>query len=57
MPEPRKGETKDKFIKRCMSSEESKRSFPEIDQRFAVCATAWRKSGGKGLPRKAGTAT
>ncbi|MCK5612913.1 hypothetical protein KAR91_64160 [Candidatus Pacearchaeota archaeon] len=55
MPEPRKDETKDEFISRCMDSDESKRSFPDNDQRFAVCNSTWREAGGKGLPRKAGS--
>lgn len=53
MPKPRKGETRDDFISRCMSDEESKRSFPGTDQRLAVCNSVWVGAGGRGLPRKA----
>ena len=37
MPSPRKNEKRKDFIKRCMSSEKSKKSFPDIDQRYAFC--------------------
>lgn len=43
MPEPRKGERKKDFIKRCMDSEESKRTFPKPDQRRAFCESQWER--------------
>lgn len=33
------GETEDQFIGRCMSAEKS--SFPDEDQRYAVCKSMW----------------
>ena len=36
---PSSSETKDEFISRCMSVEES--TFPDQDQRFAVCINYW----------------
>ena len=34
---PKAGESEDDFVKRCMSLEEMKTSFPNEDQRLAVC--------------------
>lgn len=45
MPEPRKGESRDEFISRCMGSEESRNSFPDQDQRAAFCHEQWRRHG------------
>lgn len=52
MPTPRKDETRDEFIDRCMSDEEAKDDFPDNKQRLAFCFTTWRRSGGIGLPRR-----
>ena len=41
MPQPIKGEGKDKFIQRCMADEESVGSFPDESQRYAVCTRVW----------------
>lgn len=41
MPQPIKGEGKDKFLQRCMSDEESVGSFPDESQRYAVCNRVW----------------
>ena len=41
MPSPRKGEQEKDFMSRCMSSEESQRSFPEAKQRVAFCNSEW----------------
>ncbi len=37
----RKGESKDAYISRCMSSEEMMKEFPRNEQRFAVCLSKW----------------
>lgn len=37
MPDLRRGESKDGFISRCMSSREAKSDFPDTDQRLAFC--------------------
>ena len=42
MPSPQKNERQNDFIQRCMSSEESKRSFPKTDQRVAFCHSQWK---------------
>lgn len=41
MPQPIKGEGKDKFLQRCMADEESVGSFPDESQRYAVCNRVW----------------
>lgn len=41
MPQPIKGEGKDKFLQRCMADEESVGAFPEESQRYAVCNRVW----------------
>ena len=41
MPKPNPNETHDDFITRCMSDEESKSSFPDESQRYAVCESKW----------------
>lgn len=42
MPKPRKNETQDDFMGRCMGDEGMKNEFPEQDQRVAVCMNLWR---------------
>ena len=46
MPSPRKQESQKDFVQRCMSNEESKRSFPDTKQRVAFCNSQWE--GNKG---------
>lgn len=41
IPKPRKNETKNDFIGRCMGSDAMKRDFPDNKQRVAVCQTSW----------------
>lgn len=43
MPNPNKGEPKDKFISRCMGSDKMNKEFPRQDQRAAVCYSYWEK--------------
>lgn len=43
LPKPRENEAEDDFIGRCMGDETMKDDFPNNAQRFAVCATQWRK--------------
>ena len=53
IPKPRKGETEDKFIGRCMGNDTIKSDYPENKQRLAVCYGSWRKvHGGKKPPKK-----
>ena len=44
MPNPRNNETHDDFLTRCMGDEESKTSFPDESQRYAVCESKWTES-------------
>ena len=41
MPSPRKDESEDEFISRCMSDEEMKGKHPKQDERYAVCKSFW----------------
>lgn len=43
LPRPRKNETKDKFISRCMENKISNKEFPDTDQRYAMCNTRWKR--------------
>jgi len=47
MPTPTKGETREKFISRFMSSEEAKRDFPDRKQRLAVANSKFEKRNSK----------
>jgi hypothetical protein len=44
MPKPTPSETHDDFLTRCMGDEESKTSFPDEAQRYAVCESKWTES-------------
>ncbi len=44
MPKPKPNENHDDFISRCMSDEESMNSFPDVDQRYAVCESTWSET-------------
>lgn len=41
LPAPKKGESRDIFIGRCMSDENIKEDFPTQKQRLAVCFSQW----------------
>ncbi len=43
LPKRNKGETKDKFIVRCMSNPQMKSEFPDSKRRAAVCYMQARK--------------
>ena len=43
MPEPREGESHDEWIERCMADPEQQESFPDEEQRLAVCESKWRE--------------
>ena len=45
MPSPNKNEPQNDFIQRCMSSEESKRSFPDTKERVAFCNSQFKNHG------------
>ena len=42
IPEPRKEETEDEFIGRCMADEGMQKEFPDQKQRAGVCYNKWR---------------
>jgi len=42
MPKPKKGESKDDFLERCMGNDTMNDEFPDNDQRYAVCNDLWR---------------
>jgi hypothetical protein len=44
MPNPQPSESHDEYIKRCMSDQESVDSFPNEEQRYAVCESKWDES-------------
>ena len=41
LPGPKKGESKDDFIDRCMGNDTMKEEYPDTDQRYAVCMNQW----------------
>jgi hypothetical protein len=43
MPDPRSKETLSGFTKRYMSSEEAKKSFPDVKQRYAVMRSKFKE--------------
>jgi HK97 family phage prohead protease len=43
MPKPKKDETKDEFIERCMGDSVMNEDYPDNDQRYAVCLSQWEK--------------
>lgn len=45
MPSPNKGEKRDDFISRCMSSDKSGKSFPDRSQRYAFCMSQFNRKG------------
>lgn len=44
MPSPRKNETEDAFVSRCMGDSESKTDFPDRDQRLAFCFSRFKQA-------------
>lgn len=51
LPKPKKGESKNDFISRCMSNNAMEREFPK-KQRLAVCHNQWRRVHGGNPSRK-----
>lgn len=41
LPTPKKDETKDGFVSRCMETEVMNNEFPNLTQRIAVCVSQW----------------
>lgn len=47
IPTPRRGETEDDFIARCMGNATMNEDYPEQEQRAAVCFRQWREAHGE----------
>lgn len=43
LPKPKKGEPRQKFMSRCLRDPTTKKDFPDIRKRFAVCSTQFRR--------------
>ena len=43
MPKPKRGESKNDFVSRCMGDGEAKRDFPNRDQRLAFCHSVYER--------------
>lgn len=43
LPKPRKNETHDEFIERCISDDVMKKEFPDRNQRIAICEVQWKR--------------
>jgi len=53
MPEPRAGEDRSDYIRRCMGDAETASKYPDMDQRFAVCMSMFgQKDAGEPLETK-----
>ena len=44
MPTPNPKETHNDYITRCMSDQESTDTYPNEEQRYAVCESKWQES-------------
>lgn len=44
MPTPRKGESEDDFVDRCMGDDEAAEDFPDAEQRAAFCHETFRRT-------------
>ena len=53
MPDPRQGEDRSDYIRRCMGDAETASKYPDMDQRFAVCMSMFgQKDAGEPLETK-----
>ena len=46
-PKPKKGESQDDFVDRCMSNDVIKSEHPKTKERYAVCMSQLRSAGRK----------
>jgi hypothetical protein len=44
IPKPKKGDTQQAFVSRCMGNDTMARDYPNQGQRAAVCYQAWQQS-------------
>lgn len=47
IPKPKKGESKEDFVGRCMSNPTMRNEYPDRKQRFAICMDSWRNKNKK----------
>lgn len=47
MPDVKKGESKNDYLSRCISSEEMKKEIPQKDKRIKVCYEYWEDKRGQ----------
>lgn len=50
LPRPRKDESKEQWVDRCMSSDVMVDEYGDETQRYAVCISLWREAQGRGGP-------
>ena len=43
IPKPKKDESHDDWMDRCMADDVMNREFPDNDQRYAVCQNIWEQ--------------
>jgi len=43
IPSPDKGDSKKKFLERCMANPTMNKEFKDSSQRYAVCQTKWKE--------------
>ncbi|MFW6173343.1 MAG: hypothetical protein ACOC5T_06320 [Elusimicrobiota bacterium] len=43
IPKPKEKESKEEFVKRCVSSKVMNKEYPDREQRYAVCQSQWDK--------------
>lgn len=44
LPEPKKDETEDDFMDRCLSNENVNKEFPDKNERYGFCITRWERA-------------
>jgi hypothetical protein len=52
IPMPHTGEKQDEFISRCMGDSVMQKDYTDVNQRLAVCHSAWREKHRDASPPK-----
>jgi HK97 family phage prohead protease len=52
LPKPKKDESKDDFLDRCMASDAMNEEYPDNKQRYAVCVTQWESKETDAMPNE-----
>ena len=47
IPKPKEGETREKYLQRCMGDGVMNKEYKDSKQRYAVCNTEWKRKGKK----------